>query len=262
MPKTAHLLILRPHRNSFLFIAIDKYVYEDYTEAPEKQMENLVPKSGPSIKVSKNGPYIVLGGIPLNEQIIGIDAEGYSYEWREGKVYPSQKNYALCRCGQSNNAPFCDGTHIKIKFVGTETATRKSYLDQAEKIAGPALELADARELCAAARFCDRNGGIWKLTKQSDDPEAKRIAIEEAGNCPSGRLVIREKEGKTIEPKFEPSLSLVKDPQEDIHGPIWVRGGIPVESVDGDIYEIRNRVTLCRCGKSSNKPFCDGSHCE
>ncbi len=43
-------------------------------------MENVAPNSRPSIKVSKNGSYIILGGIPLGEQVIGIDAEGYSYE--------------------------------------------------------------------------------------------------------------------------------------------------------------------------------------
>ena len=224
-------------------------------------MENVAPNSRPSIKVSKNGSYIILGGIPLGEQVIGIDAEGYSYEWREGKVYPSQKKYALCRCGQSKNPPFCDGTHIKVNFDGTETAIQKLYLDQAEKIEGPVLELTDAQKLCASVRFCVRNGGIWKLTTQSNDPEAKRTAIEEAGNCPSGRLVVWDKKGEAIEPEFEPSLTLVQDPQEDMNGPIWVRGGIPIESADGNIYEIRNRVTLCRCGKSSNKPFCDGSHC-
>ena len=218
--------------------------------------------NGPNIKVSRNGPYIVSGGVSLNEQVIGIDAEGYSYEWRKGKVYPSQGKYSLCRCGQSKNNPFCDGTHVKVKFDGTETATRKPYLDQAKKIKGPALELTDAQELCAEARFCDRNSGIWKLTEQSDDPDAKRIAIEEAGNCPSGRLVIWGKDGKAIEPEFAPSLILVQDPQEDMAGPIWVRGGIRVESAGGNIYEIRNRVTLCCCGRSSNKPFCDGSHCK
>jgi CDGSH-type Zn-finger protein len=43
-------------------------------------------------------------------------------------------------------------------------------------------------------------------------------------------------------------------------GPLLVRGGIPVESEDGRPYEVRNRVTLCRCGHSRNKPFCDGTH--
>jgi len=230
--------------------------------ATKKQNRNRTSNTRFRIKVSKNGPYIISGGIPLVEQTIGIDAEGYSYEWREGRKYPSGDLYTLCRCGQSNNKPFCDGTHIKVNFNGTETASRRGYLDQAEKIKGPALELTDARELCAAARFCDRNGGIWKLTQQSDDPEAYRIAIEEAGNCPSGRLVIWDENGKAIEPEFEPSLALIQDPQEDMNGPIWILGGIPVESTDGSIYEIRNRVALCRCGKGANKPFCDGSHCK
>ncbi len=35
---------------------------------------------------------------------------------------------------------------------------------------------------------------------------------------------------------------------------------MPIESVDGTPYEIRNRVTLCRSGVSINKPFCNGSH--
>jgi CDGSH-type Zn-finger protein len=43
-------------------------------------------------------------------------------------------------------------------------------------------------------------------------------------------------------------------------GPYWVRGGVPVEAVDGHTWEVRNRVTLCRCGHSGNKPFCDGTH--
>ncbi|MCJ7713336.1 CDGSH iron-sulfur domain-containing protein, partial [Candidatus Bathyarchaeota archaeon] len=45
-----------------------------------------------------------------------------------------------------------------------------------------------------------------------------------------------------------------------VSGPIWVKGGVIVESSDGTSYEVRNRQTLCRCGKSENKPFCDGTH--
>ena len=36
----------------------------------------------------------------------------------------------------------------------------------------------------------------------------------------------------------------------------------PIEGADGEAYEARNRVTLCRCGASNNKPFCDGKHVE
>lgn len=213
------------------------------------------------IKVSKNGPYIVSGGIPLAKQTIGVNSEGDPCEWREGDKYPLQETYALCRCGHSNNKPYCDGTHAKVNFDGTETTSRKKYLEQAEKLLGPDLVLTDAPELCAAARFCDRAGGVWELTKHSDDPKSKETAIQEACNCPSGRLVVCDKKtGKAIEPVFEKSIVLVEDPQAGVSGPVWVRGGIPIESADGAVYEIRNRVTLCRCGKSSNKPFCDGSH--
>jgi len=213
------------------------------------------------IKVSKNGPYIISGGIPLSQQAIIVDSEGYPFEWRGGTKYPLQENCALCRCGQSKNKPFCDGTHVKVNFNGTETASNRKYIEQAERTSGPELVLNDAKEFCAAARFCDRAGGVWELTKHSDNSNSKKIAIEEACNCPSGRLVACDKKtGKAIEPVFKKSIALVEDPQFGVSGPIWVRGGIPVESAEGAVYEIRNRVTLCRCGKSSNKPFCDGSH--
>jgi hypothetical protein len=84
--------------------------------------------------------------------------------------------------------------------------------------------------------------------------------IEETFDCPSGRLVAWEKNGQAVEPDFEPSIGLVEDTQAKKMGPIWVRGGIPIESADDKTYGVRKRVTLCRCGKSINKPFCDGSH--
>jgi CDGSH-type Zn-finger protein len=226
----------------------------------QKRSEKTESKDKLKIQVSKNGPYLISGGIPLSEQVIGTDAEGYSCEWHQGKVFPLKENYALCRCGGSRNKPFCDGTHVKVNFDGTETAGREPYIDQAEEINGPELKLTDAKELCSYARFCDRADGIWILTENSDNPEAKETAIEEGGNCPSGRLVLWDKQDNAIEPEFEPSLGLVEDPQEGVAGPIWVRGGIPIDSANGIAYEVRNRVTLCRCGKSSNKPFCDTSH--
>jgi len=213
------------------------------------------------IKVSKNGPYLISGRIPIQEQVITTDSEGTPIEWCAGTKYPPQEKCALCRCGQSKNKPFCDGTHAKIGFDGTETARQEVYLNKPKETDGPTLKLADIEELCASARFCHRAGGIWNLVPKSGNPEAKRIAIEEACDCHSGRLLVRDKNANNIiEPHFEKSIGLVEDPAVGVSGPVWVRGGIPVESVDGKTYKIRNRVTLCRCGKSSNKPFCDSSH--
>lgn len=79
--------------------------------------------------------------------------------------------------------------------------------------------------------------------------------------CPSGRLVVWDRRSKQpLEPELEPSIGLIEDPAQGVAGPIWVRGGITVEDENGTPYEVRNRVTLCRCGASRNKPFCDGTH--
>lgn len=121
--------------------------------------------------------------------------------------------------------------------------------------------LADNEKYCAFARFCDAYGRVWNLVERARTREEKELVRHEAGHCPAGRLVLYEKEsGKVYEPPFEPSLGLIEDPGIKVSGPIWVKGGIRIESADGTNYEIRNRVTLCRCGQSMNKPFCDGTH--
>lgn len=213
------------------------------------------------IKINTAGPYTVTGGIPLSDQILIPDAEGLSVRWQKGYDYPVKEEYDLCRCGHSKTKPFCDLTHSEIFFDGTETASRKPFIEQIDpETVGPELVLTDVVALCASARFCDRAGGVWDNTRASDNPEARKIALQEVWDCPAGRLVLHDKNGKLLEPKFEPSIGLEIDPVKKVLGPIWVRGGIPVESADGTLYEIRNRVTLCRCGKSANKPFCDGKH--
>lgn len=218
-------------------------------------------KPPPKINVLENGPYVVEGGVPLANQHIVTNEQDESIEWREGKSFPTAEKYALCRCGQSRTKPFCDGSHKRIGFDGTETASREPYEKQADRIDGPTMVLEDAETLCASARFCDAQGKVWNLVGQSDQPRAARLVEHEVGHCPSGRLVTKDRAtGRVIEPQFEPSIGLVQDTAKDVSGPIWVRGGIPVISADGHTYEIRNRVTLCRCGASSNKPFCDGSH--
>ena len=213
------------------------------------------------IRVLKNGPYLVSGSLPLRKMTIQCDGEGIPIEWEIGQKMKTSETYALCRCGQSNNKPFCDGTHVKVNFDGTEVSDNDPFDKMAKTIDGPKLMLKDAEILCASARFCHRGGDIWPQIPQSNDPKLKQNAIRNACDCPSGRLVSIDKEtGKAIDPELEKSVGFIEDPGIGVDGPIWVRGGIPVYSADGMLYEVRNRVTLCRCGKSTNKPFCDSSH--
>jgi CDGSH-type Zn-finger protein len=52
--------------------------------------------------VADNGPYQITGGIELTDVKQGAGA--------------SPEHYTLCRCGASNNKPFCDGSHWDLGF--------------------------------------------------------------------------------------------------------------------------------------------------
>jgi CDGSH-type Zn-finger protein len=213
------------------------------------------------IKVMRNGPYLVSGSIPMDRKSIVSPGVNEHLIWTTDMQFPSDETYALCRCGKSGNKPFCDGTHIPACFDGTETAGKNPRTDCGEVLEGPSLILHDHEDLCSAANFCHRMGNAWNAVEKSDEEPYRKIASYEASNCPSGRLVLVDKRsGKSLEPEFEPSVSILEDKSEGTGGPIWVKGSIPVESSDGVTYQTRNRMTLCRCGSSENKPFCDGTH--
>ena len=213
------------------------------------------------VQITKNGPYIVSEAVPLSKEIIGTNVTRESVRWELGPKYPYQEQYALCRCGYSKKKPFCDGSHLKADFDGTETATRQSYKDQARIFRGPNLSLMDVESLCAFARFCDPNGQVWNLVYETDNPQKQKHFVSQSCDCPSGRLVAWDNNtGKPIEPEYVPSIALIEDPSKACSGPAWLRGGVQLIGADGFAYEIRNRMTLCRCGASRNKPFCDGSH--
>ena len=210
------------------------------------------------IKITKNGPYVVTGNVKLSEKIITPKGKGYVFT--EGKQYEDKETYSLCRCGKSKNARFWDGSHIESSFNGTETASRGSYHERADIQEGPDLDLLDDGR-CAFARFCHReDGNVWDLVDESDDPSLKNEAVIAAYQCPAGRLVARDKDGNEIDPEHDQSITILQDPQKGASAGLFIRGKIPIESSDGYVYELRNRAVLCRCGESSIKPFCDGSH--
>ncbi|MCL2379315.1 MAG: CDGSH iron-sulfur domain-containing protein [Coriobacteriia bacterium] len=231
------------------------------------------------IDVLENGPYMVSGNVPLSVMTIERNEQREAVSWRQIKELPLKDKYMLCRCGKSKNKPYCDGTHAAIGFDGYETATMQPYERDAEVIQGDGIALHDNQSFCVGAEFCDRLGGVWNLVQATVEnvgernPEkatqvvqkAQKIATEQACNCPSGRLVMHKTldDGSEliIEPDFgEPNIVLIEDVDYGASGAIWVRGKIPIYSADGNPYEVRNRMTLCRCGASSNKPFCNGAH--
>ena len=216
--------------------------------------------TAPRIKVTAKGPYIVTGSVPLSEQAI-TPAEKGSYVLTPVRTFPVGESYALCRCGKSKDAPFCDGAHIAAGFEGRETASRDSYDERAKSYTGPTLKLTDDGR-CGLARFCHReNSEVWTLTTKSDDPKLREAAIKAAQDCPSGRLVIRDVDtGEPIEPAYTPEIVVLQDPERGVSAGLAIRGGIPIEAADGHEYEVQNRALLCRCGHSRRMPYCDATH--
>ena len=214
------------------------------------------------IIISMDGPYEVPGDVPLNQARIVCDAGGDAVAWDVGKTYDTGDcaTYKLCRCGQSRDKPFCDGSHEDCEFCGSEKADRPDYAEHAELLRGEGVDLRDDESLCAGAGFCHARGSIWAMLGETGDPEIRRRAVEEACNCPAGRLTAVGKDGVEIEPALPREISLVEDPANGCRGPLWVKGGIEIEGANGEKYQTRNRVALCRCGASTNMPYCDGSH--
>ncbi|MGD0573984.1 MAG: CDGSH iron-sulfur domain-containing protein [Anaerolineales bacterium] len=218
------------------------------------------------IVIVRNGPYLVKGEVPLVRKTQVVSEYGEPLTWKkEDTIETPLGEYALCRCGQSGHRPFCDGTHLQIDFDGTESSdTRMTTVRQVVLQNDPRLVVKKDPTLCMDSGFCEmRKTTLEKCLTDCDDTQARSLAMSMVERCPSGALTYHVGVG---EADIEPDLPQeVADTTEitsagAIAGPLWVAGGIPVERSDAQPFETRNRVTLCNCGHSSNKPLCDGTH--
>lgn len=126
------------------------------------------------IKLAINGPLHFRGDL----RIVSAD----------GQVVMTDTRMSLCRCGASQNKPFCDGSHVKVHFQDS--------------------------------------GSL--------------------GTCPTQTEAGSQEGGLTIAPLAS--------------GPLAVKGAVALVSGDGLSSCQGNKLFLCRCGSSKNKPFCDGTH--
>lgn len=206
------------------------------------------------ITVRANGPYVIEGGVPLRRKSIVYSEWGEPLTWRTQVPIPTDASYRLCRCGQSARKPFCDGTHARIGFVGTETASVEPSETRRQRFDGAKVSMTDDRVLCADAGFCgNRIENVWQMIQRTEDSQVRFQLMQMIEQCPSGRLIYELEDGP-LEPDLPKEIAAVTD------GPFWVTGNIPVTMSDGRRLEARNRVALCRCGQSKNQPLCDGMH--
>lgn len=131
------------------------------------------PEATNRLSIQKDGPLYLRGNIRL--------------ETPEGEILSQETRVAFCRCGLSQNKPFCDNSH------------KEAFTDSGEL-------------------------GVCNPTHPSGDMQMLRVI-----------------------------------PSKD--GPLLLRGPVTISGVDGGEVETE-KCALCRCGQSSNKPFCDGTHKE
>lgn len=212
-----------------------------------------------TIKIMKNGPYLVSNLKKLRIESYIPDPTTHVQQSVIQSTLEVTGDIALCRCGQSKNKPYCDGSHETCDFNGQETADKTPYLERSQVFTGDGVNLIDD-DRCAFARFCHReHGDVWELTESSGNPEYAKEAIEGASACPAGRLTA-VLDHQLIEDVYEDVIIIAEDPSNKVSASLNVKGDFELIGADGELYEKRNRVALCRCGHSQNKPFCDASH--
>ena len=225
------------------------------------------PTDGKCIIIEKDGPYHVMGGIPLVAKTQVVSENGEPLAWRKEGEYKLRAHYRLCRCGQSSHKPFCDCTHAQMNFDGTETAdTAPSESRRMVFRGGTRIVVRKDSTLCMEAGFCGMvNAGMPTLVAATSDTRVRSMVMAMVERCPSGALTYHIEEGEAdVEPDLPQQIADSTEITDagPIAGPLWVTGNIPIVCSDGQPMETRNRVTLCNCGMSRQKPLCDGTHRE
>ena len=118
-------------------------------------------------------------------------------------------------------------------------------------------------ELCIHAAFCiGRTRPIAEMLADTADSDVRAEIMGRIDHCPSGSYSYAlRRGGETIEADLPQAVSVLAE-EDSLASALWVTGRVPVMRSDGLPLETRNRVTLCRCGHSENKPLCDGTHRE
>jgi CDGSH-type Zn-finger protein len=174
----------------------------------------------------------------------------------DGEALPTSPELALCRCGRSGNKPYCDGAHARVGFNSDRASEHTP--DRVADFAGAEITVHFNKLQCSAAEECAnglpsvfRHGATPWIQPDRDSAAAVMAVID---RCPSGALRYTHKGAAGPDHPEPQSIRIRKN------GPYEVTGGIPLRTSFWMQGQNRQLYSLCRCGASRNKPFCDGSH--
>ncbi len=188
----------------------------------------------------------VIDGGPLK-----ISGDGVTVQYcGEPVAVESGSDVYLCRCGASANPPFCDGSHSREGFVGEPGQGDPKDVHVWE---GKTMRTFFNPNACMHVFYCQPLKELRARELEGDAEAAAEIA-RVVRSCPSGAL--------SYEAKDE-----VPAPTESTGADIEIMEGGEVRiqcdfDINATLHERQatDRATLCRCGLSKNKPWCDGRH--
>jgi CDGSH-type Zn-finger protein len=201
------------------------------------------------IEIIEDGPYIAYNVKLMTD--------------KDGNKIDTSPRMVLCRCGHSDDKPFCDGTHAEIDFNDDKKEDRVS--DKVIAYEGDNITIYDNRGVCSHIGYCtgllpevfDKTRFKWIKPNAADVKDIIKICEL----CPSGALSYSLPGGERVQKpvKHKKKIKVSPNPYGD-NGPYDVFGGIKLISKQGYSPECEEHYSLCRCGSSKNMPFCDGSH--
>ena len=188
-------------------------------------------------------------GFDLSQSASGVAAAAPS----GANASPGAASHAATAHAAAASADSASGT----SGAGTPPGPASTIVNGVETAKGRSLELSFETRRCIHARFCVTGApGVFLANVQGpwihpDAMEVERV-VEVAHACPSGAITYRRLDG--VHNEQAPPVNLVAIREA---GPYAFRGRLRIDGEDRGF-----RATLCRCGASKNKPFCDGTHHE
>ena len=200
-----------------------------------------------SIKFIKDGPLkIHIDGDKNIYKNMIFDTDSSSID--------AKKNTILCVCGKSKEQPFCDGAHKAVGF------SSKNILEDEiiQRYEGKNITIVFNRSICSGAGNCVRNfPKIYKNASENwifPDEDSIESVKESIRSCPSGALSYEIDKKSTLERYDDVKINIIKN------GPLNVKGKVALQVDKFSTNANPEKFSLCRCGASQNKPFCDYTH--
>lgn len=155
----------------------------------------------------------------------------------------------ICRCGESKNPPFCDGSHAKVGFVAEPPTANQKEIRVWE---GKTIRTFFNPNTCMHALYCKPLKDLRARELEGDAEAAAEIA-RVVQSCPSGALNYESTEVEAPAAADGPDIDI------QAGGECRVQRAFEINATPGERQDM-SRATLCRCGLSKNKPWCDGAH--